>query len=91
VGDLFTEVLTPDDKYVASPLSADTNVAFTHLITPFDEIDMAGKRISCMAICKLSRIGDDATNDTYAGLAQLLEFDIHYQLDSFGSNAEYIK
>jgi hypothetical protein len=91
VGDTFTDSLTPDEKYTTSPLTADNGDALIHLITPFTEIDMTGKRISTMALCRLSRVADDATNDTYAGVAQLLEFDIHYQVDSFGSNAEYIK
>jgi hypothetical protein len=91
VGDAFTDTLEQEDKYTTSPLTADNGTALIHLITPFTEVDMTGKRVSCMALCRLSRIGNDATNDTYAGVAQLLEFDIHYQIDSYGSVQEYIK
>lgn len=91
VGDTFTDSLTSDEKFTTSPITADDGTALIHLITPFTEIAMTGKRISTMALCKLSRIADDVTNDTYAGVAQLLEFDIHYQIDSYGSVHEYIK
>ena len=35
-------------------------------------------------------VGGDATN-TYNGVAILDEFDIHYEQDTAGSRAEYIK
>jgi hypothetical protein len=39
---------------------------------------------------KLSRIGGDGT-DTYTADARLLEFDIHYEVDSMGSSEELVK
>ena len=37
---------------------------------------------------KIARVGGD---DTYGADAKLLEFDIHYQIDSRGSDTEYVK
>jgi len=59
-------------------------------ITAFPAIDMSGFRISSMVIFKLSRVGGDAS-DTMTGDAALLEFDIHYQINAFGSRQEFIK
>jgi hypothetical protein len=53
-------------------------------------VAMTGKRISCMGLVTLSRIGGD-TDDDYDGVAQLLEFDIHYQIDAFGSIQQFAK
>jgi hypothetical protein len=59
-------------------------------ITAFPRIDMTGYDISAMVVFKLSRIGGDAL-DTLAADVSLLEFDIHYQKDSFGSIPEFSK
>ena len=40
--------------------------------------------------CRVSRIGGDAL-DTYGADAKLLEFDVHYLVDSLGSGGELIK
>lgn len=63
----------------------------THLMTEFDHIVPATTAdISSMMICKLYR-NSSATTDTYSGAALFLEFDIHYQIDSFGSEQETTK
>jgi hypothetical protein len=59
-------------------------------ITAFPAIDMTGFRISSMVVFKLSRVGGDAL-DTLADDVSLLEFDIHYQINAFGSRAEFVK
>jgi hypothetical protein len=59
-------------------------------ITAFGPIDMTGFKISAMVVFKLSRIGGDAL-DTLAADVPLLEFDIHYQINAFGSRAEFVK
>lgn len=59
-------------------------------ITKFPSIVMTGFGISSMVLFKLSRLGGDAL-DTVANDIQLLEFDIHYQVDAPGSNFEFIK
>lgn len=59
-------------------------------ITPLPSIDMAGQKVSAMVLFRLSRLGSDAA-DTVANDIQLLEFDIHYQIDSNGSSLEFVK
>ena len=68
----------------------DTNTANKVLISSLGTVDMLGYRVSCLMFWKLSRIGGDAA-DTYGADARLIEFDIHYELDSLGSEAEYTK
>lgn len=46
--------------------------------------------VSSMMVCRLYR-SPTVTEDTYSNDAGLLEFDLHYQIDSFGSRNEYIK
>jgi hypothetical protein len=59
-------------------------------LTPFSAIDMTGFTLSAMIVFKLARVGGDAL-DTMPGDASLLEFDIHYQINSFGSQQEFVK
>jgi len=66
----------------------DGNTADQHLITTFGELDMTGMRISCIIKFKITR---DVSEDTYAADAKLLEFDLHYLTDSFGSIQEFTK
>lgn len=70
---------------INDPLSTQKQV-----ISNFPEIDGTGKDISYLIFVNLLRNGVDAS-DTYAGPAVLYEFDIHYQIDSFGSNEEFTK
>ena len=57
-------------------------------VATFSAISMTGHTLSCMIKWKVSRIGG---SDTYNADAKFLEFDIHYEIDSFGSNEQYIK
>lgn len=78
---------------VSSPISAtpDDGSALVHLISSFGEINMSGHKLSTMGVLKLSRLGGDG-GDTYAGVAQLLEFDIHFESDQpQGSGEEFTK
>lgn len=62
-----------------------------HLKSEFTTIVGTGKTISSMLICSLKRNSSDA-GDTYTGKdARLLEFDFHYEIDSFGSFSELVK
>jgi len=74
----------------ATPAISDGNVALTHALTSFGEIDMTGLTLSDMLLMKVSRIGDNAA-DTYGADAALMEFDIHYQIDGLGSQQEFTK
>ena len=73
--------------YVATP---DDNAALRHLMTYFADISMAAKTISCMGLCKLTRMGNSG-DDSYTGVAQLLEVDFHYETDTLGSDLESSK
>ena len=68
----------------------DDDTAERVLISSLGEITMADTRISTLIFWKLSRIGGDVL-DTYGADARLIEFDIHYQIDSLGSDLEFIK
>ncbi|KAF0198406.1 MAG: hypothetical protein FD166_1459 [Bacteroidetes bacterium] len=68
-------------------------VPHRHYITklgPPEGIDGSGKGISSMLVCRIARRGSNPA-DTYSGNAGAIEFDFHYQLDTYGSRQEYIK
>ncbi|MBA4318355.1 MAG: hypothetical protein C0412_08135 [Flavobacterium sp.] len=67
-------------------------VANTHRITPLASsgLNGAGKKISSILICKIWRNSSN-TGDTYRDDAGLLSLDFHYQIDTVGSRAEYVK
>ena len=70
------------------PGTPDINTADYHMITGFDNIDMTGETLSTCILFEVSRVGGDAA-DTYGADARLLEFDVHYQIDSLGSAEEF--
>ena len=53
-------------------------------------IDGTGQTLSSMLVCRLHRDAG-AGSDTLAADVAFLEFDIHYEIDGFGSNEEYVK
>jgi hypothetical protein len=65
-------------------LDAGDGVADTHQLASFGNVSMTGVTISAILLILISRIGNDGS-DTYTGTAKLDEFDIHYQVDGFGS------
>lgn len=68
-------------------------VANTHRITSLTGgtgLDSTGKKISSILICRIWRNSSNAA-DTYADDAGLLSLDFHYQIDTVGSHAEYVK
>ncbi len=78
--------------FSTSPVAGtpDNNTANEILITSFGDIDMTGMTASSLIFWRLSRIGGNAA-DTYGADARLVEFDIHYEIDSFGSAMEFVK
>ncbi len=72
---------------VSGPFTANT-----HRITSLASggLDGAGKKISSVLICKIWRNSSNAA-DTYRDDAGLLSLDFHYQIDTVGSRAEYVK
>jgi len=65
-----------------------SNTVRKHALDTFPDVDMTGKRESCMICIKFRRLPSHAS-DTYAADARFLEFDIHYQSDKDGTEAEY--
>lgn len=80
----------PGEWSTADVLAAGSGTTDMHQLAAFAEIPMTGKKVSSMILLLLSRIGGDVT-DTYNADAKLNEFDIHYQVDALGSEAEYVK
>ena len=71
-------------------LDAAPENANTHLIAAFDAVDLGSYKLSCIFKWRISRVADDET-DTYDADAKLLEFDLHYEIESVGSGQEYRK
>jgi len=85
-----------DAGIVTSPVAGtpDNDTAWEHLLSAWDDISMqdgvSNYSLSTCILFELSRVGGNA-GDTYAADARLLEFDVHYQLDSLGSEDEFVK
>lgn len=64
----------------------------THLITSLASggLDGTGKKVSSILICRIWRNSGN-TADTYRNDAGLLSIDFHYQIDTVGSRAQYVK
>lgn len=55
-----------------------------HQLTPLGTLDMSGYGESTMLLLRLARV-DDNPGDTKSGDAIVMEFDIHYRKDKFGT------
>lgn len=66
------------------------NAQWDHVIAPFASITGTSKGISSIMVCRLRRLDSDGS-DTYGTNAAFLGFDIHYEVDSFGSNTQTTK
>ena len=83
-----------DNAYVSSTIitgdDVSQRIALQHQIADLGDISGIGMTISSMLICRLYRDAtaeaDDLATDVY-----LLEFDLHYEIDSLGSRLEYEK
>jgi len=92
-GETFPSSTTVISGTSTVPALSGDLVAKRHYITPLgtaEGMDATGKTISSMIICRIARRGNNAA-DTYSGNAGAMEFDFHYQLDTYGSRQEYIK
>ena len=92
IGEAMDAAFTTITADAPVPTTPDNDTADEHLITSFgdDILDPAGKQISDMIMMKLSRLGDHE-DDTYGADVRLLEFDIHYEIDAFGSAHQFTK
>jgi hypothetical protein len=64
-----------------------TGTNWFHQMSVFSEIDGTGKNISSIFAFRIRRLASSATADDYDQNAAFLGFDIHYQIDSPGSDA----
>ncbi len=90
IGEVMDAAFTTIYSTTVATGTPDNDTANEHLITPLGDIAMPGGELSDMLIMKLSRFGSNGA-DTYGADARLLEFDIHYEIDGFGSGREFIK
>ncbi len=60
------------------------------IISEFSPIDMTGNTVSDLLLIQFGRLPTDAADD-YEADALLYEIDIHYEVDSLGSETEYLK
>ncbi len=76
----------------ATTLTATASCSATgvHHITEFGDITLSAGTLSSMLVGRIFR-DPGATGDSFAHDALLLEFDIHFQMDSNGSVLEYTK
>ncbi len=88
IGEVMDAAFTTLDTTTAVAGTPDTDTADKHLISSFEHIEKVGGGLSDMLVMKLSRIGGDGS-DTYGDDARLLEFDFHFEIDSFGSAEEF--
>ena len=72
-----------------TPSVSDNDTQHQHALTAFGDITPSSAQVSDMLIMKVTRIA--AVGSEYGADAVFLEFDIHYQVDSLGSEAEYVK
>jgi len=85
VGEVEGTSFTTDTVTVAAG-----GTARMHKISAFSAIDGTGMTLSSMFSVQLSRLGSDGS-DTFNTDTLLKEFDIHYEIDGFGSEEEYEK
>ncbi len=52
-------------------------------------IDGTGKTISSILLCRIKRVAADS--DNYLGGIAILDFDVHYEIDTIGSRQELVK
>jgi len=79
--------------YTTSLEPNDTNlVQYKHYISKFASISPSSSQngISSVMICRLFRFSGDAS-DTFTSTCGLLYCDFHFEINSIGSNSEYIK
>lgn len=86
----FNEVQPAWSGLINSTDSNTVDSTQKQIISTFGEIDASSQSISDLLLIQFARLPTDAS-DTYAADALLYEFDIHYQVDGFGSQDEYDK
>lgn len=89
IGGTFTTTLTTDTTCIHLNGTAQWGhklVELANLASP-----AVGKTLSSVLVCRLRRLAHTNNNDTYTGGISVLYVDLHYEVDSFGSDAEILK
>jgi hypothetical protein len=71
-------------------VDAASGTAWDHQVAEFPTITGTGKELSSMLVCRLFRDPNDG-QDTYGFDAGLLEFDIHFEVNTMGSIQPFVK
>lgn len=66
------------------------NAQWDHKIASFAGVSGTGKGLSSVLVCRLRRLSANAS-DVYTAAAAFLGFDVHFEVDSFGSDTEFVK
>jgi len=85
IGQAFTGATT-----TIQALDAGNGTLGEDQVAAFPSISGSGMQISSMLTARLYRNGSDGT-DTYTTSAALLEFDLHFEVNTMGSRQEFIK
>jgi hypothetical protein len=62
-----------------------------HVIADFTPIAMTGHTFSAIILWKISRLASSDAADNHTSAVELMEFDLHHEIDSFGTSQEYVK
>lgn len=90
IGDVIDTNFT--DLTELTPAVSDGDTAYQHALTAFSDIDATGKTLSDMLVVRLTRLGSSYSGaNHYTAAAALLEMDIHYLVDTQGSEELYTK
>lgn len=92
---LFEYKVSLIDENVPASYTTETVVAAApgaqrHILTSFSKVAVPDTDLGTVILWRLSRLGNNA-GDTYANVARMIEFDLHFWQDSVGSGTEYSK
>lgn len=76
--------------YTTEVMPSENLIGYKHYLSAFDAITGKGKKISSCLSCRIFRDAANAADD-FAGDAGLIEIDFHIEMDTIGSNKEYVK
>jgi hypothetical protein len=82
--------IIPASTIITATFAASSEPALKHRYLSLPAITMTGQKISAMLFCRLRRDPNVASN--FAAVVSMLEFDFHFQKDTFGgSRSESVK
>ena len=80
-----TEDYPANSTLTTTTISTEINSQYMHQLgnIPAAGIDGSGHTISSVLLCRIKRVAADT--DNYAGGVAILDFDVHYEIDTVGS------